>query len=78
MKIVIFVNYSSPEFNTDFNLSNQLIGYGHNVFLAVNDDQFLELKKNCDKAVLGLSAKNKRSEYLDCIVLENAEDINYS
>ena len=55
MKIVIYVNYSSIEFNKDFQLSNTLISSGHNVFLAINDIQYNELKKNCDKAVLGYS-----------------------
>jgi hypothetical protein len=55
MKIVIYVDYSNVKFNNDFNISNELISLGHNVFLAVNDTQFEELKKNCDKAVLGYS-----------------------
>ncbi|MBQ7352284.1 MAG: hypothetical protein IJW59_05455 [Clostridia bacterium] len=56
MKIVIDVNYSSSKFNMDFKLSNMLIERGHNVFLAISQEQFLQLKKNCDKAVLGFSS----------------------
>ncbi|MGN0960597.1 MAG: hypothetical protein ACI4PF_00190 [Christensenellales bacterium] len=59
MKIVILVDYSSPEFNKDFKLSNMLISQGHNVFLAINENQFNDLKKNCDKAVLGYSFNGK-------------------
>ena len=58
MKIVIFVDYSNSEFNKDFKLSNMLISRGHNVFLAINDRQFAELKNNCDKAVKGYSRSN--------------------
>jgi hypothetical protein len=58
MKIVIYVDYSNNQFNKDFELSNKLISSGHNVFLAINDNQFEELKKNCDKAVLGHSVNN--------------------
>ena len=63
MKIVILVDYSNKEFNKDFILSNKLISSGHNVFLAVNIDQFLELKKNCDHAVLGVSANKLDLKY---------------
>lgn len=55
MKIVIYVDYSNKEFNKDFETANMLIDKGHNVFLAINDIQFNELKKNCDKAVKGYS-----------------------
>lgn len=55
MKIVIYVDYSNSQFNKDFQVSNQLIEQGHNVFLAVNEGQFEELKKNCDKAFRGYS-----------------------
>ena len=55
MKIVIYVNYTSSEFNNDFKLSNMLIERGHNVFLAVNDEQFDYFRANCDKFVIGLS-----------------------
>lgn len=55
MKITIFVNYSSKEFNKDFNLANMLISKGHNVFLAINDNQFNELKIQCDRVFLGYS-----------------------
>ena len=58
MKIVIYVDYSNNQFNKDFEVSNKLISSGHNVFLAINDNQFEELKKNCDKAVLGYSVNN--------------------
>jgi hypothetical protein len=48
--------FSSPSpKNRDFKLSNMLIDNGHNVFLAVNDIQFEELKTKCDKAYIGYS-----------------------
>ena len=55
MKIVIFVDYSHEQFNKDFQLSNMLIEKGHNVFLAINQEQCEYLKKNCNVAVLGYS-----------------------
>ena len=76
MKIVIYVDYSNVEFNRDFRMSNELIALGHNVFLAVNDNQFEELKKNCDKAILGFSTIN--SNHVDCNLklhkINNIED----
>ena len=55
MKIVIYVDYSNKNFNKDFEIANMLIERGHNVFLAINDDQFNDLKNRCDKAVKGYS-----------------------
>lgn len=63
MKIVVYVDYSNVNFNKDFMLSNRLIGDGHNVFLAINNNQFEELKKNCDKSILGFSYSG--SDYND-------------
>ena len=72
MKIVLYVDYSSNEFNNDFKLSNMLIGHGHNVFLAVNDTQFIELKNKCDIAYLGLSAISKKSSYPNIEVIDSS------
>lgn len=58
MKIVIFVDYSNIEFNKDFQVSNRLINAGHNIFLAINDVQFEELRNRCDKAYIGYSRVN--------------------
>ncbi len=55
MKIVIYVDYSNKEFNKDFMLSNTLIARGHNVFLAVNDEQFKELSLKCELSLIGIS-----------------------
>lgn len=74
MKIVIFVDYSSSEFNKDFKLSNMLISRGHNVFLAVNNTQYEGLKKNCDKAVRGFSSLKDIDE--SDIVLSNDTTID--
>jgi hypothetical protein len=74
MKIVILVDYSDKNFNKDFELANMLIGKGHHVFLAINDMQFTDLKKNCDKAVLGYSSKDTFL-YADCIKLNKFSDI---
>ena len=75
MKIVIFVDYSNKEFNKDFQLSNMLIAKGHNVFFAINDEQFIDLKNKCDMLFLGLSAINKQSEY-DYIAILSDKIIN--
>ncbi len=56
MKILIYVDYSNPEFNKDFKLSNELLSAGHNVFLAVNNEQFDALKGNCDRVLVGYSS----------------------
>lgn len=71
MKIVIYVDYSNEKFNIDFNVSNKLIGNGHNVFLAVNDIQFTDLSGKCDCAYLGQSAISKKSTYPDTLILED-------
>ena len=63
MKIVLYVDYSSSEFYKDFNVSNLLISKGHNVFLAINDKQFNELKNKCDACYLGNSVLSKVSYY---------------
>ena len=66
MKIVILVDYSNTDFNKDFRVSNMLINQGHNVFLAINNDQFEELKSKCDNAYLGYSMKNSKYQ-VPCI-----------
>lgn len=59
MKIVIYVDYSNAEFNKDFVMSNLLLGENHNVFLAVNNFQFENLKHKCDLSLIGHSMKNR-------------------
>lgn len=75
MKIVIFVDYSSKEFNSDFKLSNMLINKGHSVFLAINDNQFYELKEKCDKSYLGLSMASNNDKYPNEDILDNKDNI---
>ena len=75
MKIVIKVDYSSLEFNKDFKLSNMLLSKGHNVFLAVGMEQFLYLKKNCDKAVLGYSIKDKSEDVISIANMQNFDSV---
>lgn len=58
MKIVILVDYSNSNFNKDFQMANMLIDNGHNVFLAINDNQFEDLKLKCDRAYLGYSSSS--------------------
>ena len=55
MKIVIYVDYANAQFNKDFKLANVLIEHGHNVFFAVNDEQFEYFKDKCDKSICGYS-----------------------
>ena len=74
MKIVILVDYSDSNFNKDFKLSNMLINEGHNVFLAINKDQFNYFMPNCDKSIIGKSAVKTRQEYSDLLFI--AEDIS--
>lgn len=71
MKIVLLVDYSSKEFNRDFSLSNTLIAKGHNVFLAVNDNQFNDFAAKCDRVYLGLSACNRLSDYPNISVIDD-------
>lgn len=59
MKIVILVDYSNKEFNKDFQVSNKLISDGHNVFLAINSQQFDDLRSKCDGAYLGYSVSDR-------------------
>lgn len=54
MKIVIFVDFKSNEFNKDFTLSNALLNK-HTVFLVSNNNQLEGLKDSFDKLVLGYS-----------------------
>ena len=75
MKIVLLVDYSNKEFNKDFVLSNSLIAKGHNVFLAVNDNQFNDLISKCDRAYLGLSATNKVSDYPSISIITTDIDV---
>lgn len=63
MKIVILVDYSSTNFNIDFKTSNMLISSGHNVFLAINDEQFKDLGSNCDKKIIGCSVNSGQADY---------------
>lgn len=58
MKIVFYVNYSDKQFNIDFKVANLLINEGHNVFFAINDEQFEYFSSNCDKSIIGLSMNN--------------------
>ena len=78
MKIVIYVNYSNKEFSSDFKLSNMLIGMGHNVFLAVNDNQFKELKSNCDNAIIGASCNDLDAvkNFKDLYKVDSNDDIS--
>ena len=55
MKIVIYVDYSNSQFNKDFQVSNMLIDKGHNVFLAVTEEQFEYFKDKCDRSFVGYS-----------------------
>lgn len=55
MKIVIYVDYANDQFNKDFKLANVLIEHGHNVFFAVNDEQFEYFKGKCDLTINGYS-----------------------
>lgn len=57
MNIVIFVDFSSSQFNMDFKLSNALTTM-HTVFLASNIDQLNELRKKADKVLIGYSRSN--------------------
>ena len=75
MKIVLLVDYSNKEFNKDFMLSNSLIARGHNVFLAVNDEQFKDLLSKCDRAYLGVSATNKTASYPNIDIVKDNIDI---
>jgi len=77
MKIAIYVDYSNSQFNKDFVMANKLIEMDHNVFLAVNDNQFKHLKSNCNKAVLGYSYSNNYNEK-EHLKLEEEFSIDYS
>lgn len=70
MKIVILVNYSDSQFNMDFKLSNELIAGGHNVFFAVNSEQFEYLSLNCDMKYRGYSMSNS-SDYKDIPIISD-------
>lgn len=71
MKIVIYVDYSNKEFNKDFQMSNSLIAKGHNVFFAINNVQFDELRGNCDLSLLGVSALVHKDEYKNVEILND-------
>ena len=71
MKIAIYVNYANNNFNKDFKVSNELLGRGHNVFLAVSDEQLLYFKGNCDIVCLGYSM----AEFGDKYKLDIIDDI---
>lgn len=55
MKIVIYVDYSNSNISKDFNAANMLIENGHNVFFAINDEQFDFLQNKCERSVIGYS-----------------------
>lgn len=76
MKITIYVDYSNAQFNNDFVMANRLIAGGHNVFLAVNDNQFEELKKNCDIAILGYSFDRIDKKYMDSVSIDKTVSID--
>ena len=57
MKIIIFVNYKSIEFNKDFTLANKLID-NHSVFLVTSVEQLHEAEKYYDMVLLGYSCDN--------------------
>lgn len=73
MKIVILVDYSNSNFNKDFQMANILIDNGHNVFLAINDNQFDDLKLKCDRAYLGYSSSIIKN---NAPYIEDANDLN--
>lgn len=55
MKIIIYVNFSSSEFNKDFEISNALIDHGHTVLLVSNDIQLESAYKSYDIVLYGNS-----------------------
>lgn len=70
MKIAIYVNYSSANFNNDFVMSNTLIANGHNVFLAVTEDQLNYFRENCDIVCRGVSAVGE-AQFYDLPLIED-------
>ena len=54
MKILIFVDYASKEFNKDFQLSNILLE-DNSVFLVTSNEQLKMAEKHYDILLLGYS-----------------------
>ena len=55
MKIIIYVDYSSAEFNKDFNYANLLIDKGHKVLLVTNNVQLNSAVSYYDLLIYGYS-----------------------
>ena len=55
MKIIIYVNYSSKEFNKDFDYANMLIENEHNVLMVSNDKQLYSAIDYYDVLIYGFS-----------------------
>ena len=55
MKIIIFADYTSKEFNKDFNYANLLIEKGHNVLLVTNEVQLMSAVNYYDILLYGYS-----------------------
>ena len=55
MKIIIYVDYSSKEFNKDFNYANKLIENEHNVLMVANAEQLSSAINYYDILLYGFS-----------------------
>lgn len=79
MKIIIYVDYSSSEFNKDFALSNALLTV-HNVFLVSSEKQLEDYKDKADFILIGYSRGDCIYSFanLNCCNFESSNNIiNY-
>lgn len=63
MKIIILVDYSSGEFNKDFDLGNALISQGHTVLLVNTIEQLERSFNSYDMLLMGNSNTYESLEF---------------
>lgn len=67
MNVLIYVDYTSSEFNKDFQLSNRLT-YDNSVFLVTSAEQLQMAEKHYDILIVGFSAEGVNIEtVIPCI-----------
>ena len=70
MKIILFVDYSSKDFNKDFEISNVLLRE-HSILMVNSQEQLETAYPKYDLVILGYSCNNINCSYKNLINIKN-------
>ncbi len=70
MKIILFVDYTSKDFNKDFEISNVLLRE-HSILMVNSQEQLETACPNYDLVILGNSCNNINCNYKNLINIKN-------